>query len=357
MAEHAGQWLYEERMAYWDGLRLENKSSEPWPIDGWSLRLLWVSTGRGRLSLFGLEWYGERFQQSVWHVCQDWTSNHWIGYSLLCWVFATVVAMVLLKTTSKLVNVVRQIKCTGKQSCPWVAWVVVVKTKPKRSNCLKKVPGWDTVVQCTFLVHAANMEEESPQMQPNHKSGWRKQLYNATNRCYELICFFPQKRLQPWFFLYVLAVYDWLFNEPTLVSRDILDPVVRAVENECTRPFTTVMSCRHMTRVWCVWAAVCAVVPQCVQLFLCNVLTQMTYFWEDFIQEIHLGRERYGMCRYNTVLRGLPIRNRLKHAHCCDDIINGATGLQIFNFSKNFYSNSFFHKIQWKWKIVKSEPL
>ena len=34
MAEHAGQWLYEERMAYWDGLRLENKSSEPWPIDG-----------------------------------------------------------------------------------------------------------------------------------------------------------------------------------------------------------------------------------------------------------------------------------------------------------------------------------
>ena len=38
----------------------------------------------------------------------------------------------------------------------------VLKTKPKRSNCLKKVPGWDTVVQCTKKVHAANMEEESP---------------------------------------------------------------------------------------------------------------------------------------------------------------------------------------------------
>ena len=88
----------------------------------------------------------------------------------------------------------------------------------------------------------------------------------ATNRCYELICFFPQKDSNHGLF-YVLVAYDWLFNGPTLVSRDILDPVVRAVEKECTRLFTTAVSW-HMMSVWCVCAAVCGVCV-CVQL-LCS---------------------------------------------------------------------------------------
>ena len=118
---------------------------------------------------------------------------------------------------------------------------VVLETKPKGSNCLKKVPSWDTVVQCTFLARATNMEEELPQMQPNHKNGWRKQMCKVARHQQMLptnFLFFFHNKVS----YLALVAYDGLFNGPTLVSRDILGPAVRVAEKVYTRPFTTVVS-------------------------------------------------------------------------------------------------------------------
>ena len=58
--------------------------------------------------------------------------------------------------------------------------------------------------------------------------------------------------------------------------------------------------------------------------------------------------ERDGMCRYNTVLRDLPIRSRLKkNTHCCDDTLWYTLFLSNF-FSEKFYSNFFWKKLSEK---------
>ena len=197
MAEHAGQWLYEEGMAIWGGLNFKKEDEKR----GRSMLEASASSGfpLAVADCHYWGWNGTEKDFNMFVEIEQETNELgtvYVGCLPPLWLWHC-------SRRHQSSWMVRQIKCTEKQSCPWVAWVVVVKTNPKRSNCLKKVPGWDTVVQCTFLVHAAHMEEESPPMQPNHKSGWRKQLYKVVRHQQMLRTnlFFPPKRLQPWSFL------------------------------------------------------------------------------------------------------------------------------------------------------------